>query len=640
MRAFFSGGVDKLHLPWVVEVLPTLVHLSLFLFFAGLLVFISNINHTVFNCVTWWIALFSTVYGCITLMPIFRHDSPYYAPLSASAWLLYASIQYIIFGVLSSFNLIIFSSETRGHFCDSRDRYRDWILRGRGKAAEETVSERSSEIDLGILEWAIDALGEDDIVEKFFEAIPRFFNSDLVQHLNEDFPDALSRKFWGTLEAFLGRTLLSNSVFESVKIRRLIICLNATNVIHGPYSVSKILYDIFEERWGQVLQSIETGHILAPWCRNDQSHISEPAKCIVTNILTRVPVRKRNDRWIALVVDQFDIPEHVLRDHINHGNNVLLYILIQLTRQAFRSGSWTQDILWTLSQFNIHETLLGLQRDFCALWNEIALEARRIGISSKPLDILREIRHAYIDLHQGTHASPTAFSASTGNRAHILYQPSSYPLCDISCHRANSTVQTPIPSIRSLVISNAGRTTLLGDLNDAVPLPRQHLPAASLDIAATPVIQGDVDVFTTFMAHHIPRRISSAGTVPQQSEELSMGPLIVSDSTLLPIPTAAVSRGIPVGPPSAVEPPRPRSAPGSPSSSRILAHYHHLTPHFSSVSDPYLMPSVGRAGTQYGAHDMGFPALMEEIHYPLSASVDTSISENTPQPEDHQHGLH
>ncbi|KAI0246123.1 hypothetical protein BJV78DRAFT_1135867, partial [Lactifluus subvellereus] len=36
MRAFFAEGVDKLHLPWVVEVLPTLLHLSLFLFFSGL----------------------------------------------------------------------------------------------------------------------------------------------------------------------------------------------------------------------------------------------------------------------------------------------------------------------------------------------------------------------------------------------------------------------------------------------------------------------------------------------------------------------------------------------------------------------------------------------------------------------------
>ncbi|KAI0245385.1 hypothetical protein BJV78DRAFT_1096577, partial [Lactifluus subvellereus] len=32
MRAFFAHGVDKFHLSWMVEALPTLIHTSLFLF--------------------------------------------------------------------------------------------------------------------------------------------------------------------------------------------------------------------------------------------------------------------------------------------------------------------------------------------------------------------------------------------------------------------------------------------------------------------------------------------------------------------------------------------------------------------------------------------------------------------------------
>ncbi|KAH9057260.1 hypothetical protein EDB87DRAFT_1812171, partial [Lactarius vividus] len=44
IRAFFFEGVDKFLLPWAVEALPTLLHLSLFLFFAGISVFLWNIN--------------------------------------------------------------------------------------------------------------------------------------------------------------------------------------------------------------------------------------------------------------------------------------------------------------------------------------------------------------------------------------------------------------------------------------------------------------------------------------------------------------------------------------------------------------------------------------------------------------------
>ncbi|KAI0299112.1 hypothetical protein B0F90DRAFT_1577513, partial [Multifurca ochricompacta] len=80
IRAFFAEGVDKLHLPWAVEALPTLLHLSLFLFFAGLVIFLFNVNHTVFKIVMCWVGICTGLYICVTLMPIFRHDSPYYAP--------------------------------------------------------------------------------------------------------------------------------------------------------------------------------------------------------------------------------------------------------------------------------------------------------------------------------------------------------------------------------------------------------------------------------------------------------------------------------------------------------------------------------------------------------------------------------
>jgi len=40
-----------------MEAVPVLLHLSLFLFFAGLSVFLSGVHHTIFKAVTAWIAL-------------------------------------------------------------------------------------------------------------------------------------------------------------------------------------------------------------------------------------------------------------------------------------------------------------------------------------------------------------------------------------------------------------------------------------------------------------------------------------------------------------------------------------------------------------------------------------------------------
>ncbi|KAN0140472.1 hypothetical protein V8E53_001681 [Lactarius tabidus] len=95
IRAFFSEGVEKCLLPWAVEILPTLLHISLSLFFASLVVFLCNVNLTIFKWVLSWVGLCMALYGCITCMPIIRHDSPYYTPLSLPVW-------HIVTGILFS----------------------------------------------------------------------------------------------------------------------------------------------------------------------------------------------------------------------------------------------------------------------------------------------------------------------------------------------------------------------------------------------------------------------------------------------------------------------------------------------------------------------------------------------------------
>ena len=85
IRSFFAEGVEKSFLPLAVEALPTLLHVSLFLFFAGMVVFLWNVDLTIFKMVLSWVGVCTALYGCITLIPIFRHDSPYYTPLTPLA---------------------------------------------------------------------------------------------------------------------------------------------------------------------------------------------------------------------------------------------------------------------------------------------------------------------------------------------------------------------------------------------------------------------------------------------------------------------------------------------------------------------------------------------------------------------------
>ena len=441
MRAFFSDGVNQMHLPWAVETLPVLIHVSLFLFFAGVVIFLFNINHSVFISAICWIGVFSTIYGWITSMPIFWHDSPYYTPLSSTAWSLHTFMAYAFFAVPAITFGRLGSSQVWELFRNLRKHYSDKMLGGVWKAAEDAALEQSQEIDLSILDWTIGALGEDDTLERLYEAIPGFLNSRMVD-LRRPLPDTVLSKFVDSLKGFCDRTLSSNSVSEEVKIRRLVIGTNATAEICDPADVNEIFFRFLRARVNQLPQSIQIAHILEPLCTCRDPDVCLDARQKVARIL--LSVRERDDRWVVLAKNQFGLPEHVLRNHIAHGDNsVLLLILIHVARQVLDNDASNMELLSSISGIDMRNTLPGLQNEFCALWNETVLKAKKRGIRSYPVLVLRQIRHAYIAIHQGTSAATTAFDASIKYHDPILYDPSTYPLCIINTHYPDSNSSSP-----------------------------------------------------------------------------------------------------------------------------------------------------------------------------------------------------
>jgi hypothetical protein len=441
LRAFFFDGVDKWHVSWAIEALPTLLHISLFLFFIGTLIYLFTTNLIVFGNVVWWVVLSMVAYLTITLLPIFRPDSPYYAPLSSPIWYLYVTIRYTAFKVLSSPAVRRVHVNTADRFGRLRESYYNEFLEDIGKTAEEIAWKQASDIDIRVLESTFDALGEVGAQEEFFAAIPGFFESELVNGLNDHITGEFRVKFSEALNQFLERTLSPSSVSESVRSRRLVISLNAAHVALGDDDVLQILWDILNGRWPNITQSVEVVQSLRHWAvKNDD--FTPYIRRIVAQAV--VDVRERGESWIALVMDEFGLPDPVIRKYIAHGNSALLSILIHVTRQTIRTGSQTPWVLLSLSGFSIHNTLPGLQHAFCALWNDILLEARVRGPDNTHVEVLREIRHVYIDLHRGTDAAPTAFSGATFDLDPILDDPRSYRFCNIANHRQDLTIHTSI----------------------------------------------------------------------------------------------------------------------------------------------------------------------------------------------------
>ena len=666
-RAFFAEGVDALHVQWAIEALPILLHVSLFLFFAGLLVFLFNINQTAFSAVVVWVAFSAGVYTYITLMPIFRYDSPYYAPLSSTAWFLYAGTLFVIFKVLC---FIPRRRDTPEPFRDQKDRYREWALGGVEKAAMDTASERSSVVDVRVLDWTTGALSSDDALERFFEAIPGFCDS---KEVSVRVPSQLGMKIRQVMDGFLDRTFTSELISESTKLRRLTICLNASNAALGSFAVSRILGNIFDGRWREAPQSIELGHSIRRWCLSSDEWVALTARSLVASIIA---AQERNDRWIALVKDQFGLPDRILRDNIRYGDSVLLVILLHVINNLFHAvlPPWDSNILRVLSRFDILNTLPHLQHEFCTLWNEIVQDAQNRRPYSTPLFILREVRHLYAALHGDTYFPPNGTSASPTTSNDTVWQPSSYPLCNVVSHHSS-----PMPHVHGTIVEQSTRASVVsspavlhfdptlapspssptrldipsipaphrrhsrqlpaeppaGDVAHAPPrffidttpplsvsTQSQSAPTASPEIVAAPATPGNIDISTApLLTDPIPQ--SGDDPASPRSEEPTIVPSpVVSDATPTPILTSTLSsEAIPVEPPSTSESPL------------------HLAPQVTSVSDPPVTPSIGTEDTQHDTGGLGSPTPTQmEIspHPPQSTSADPGTSASTSQAEDRQ----
>jgi hypothetical protein len=447
IRTFFSEGVEKCLLPWTADALPTLLHISLFLFFAGLVVFLCNVNLTIFTLVLSWVGLCMALYGCITCMPIIRHDSPYYTPLSLPAWHIVTGILLLIYRFLQWFNKSVryrYSSYWR--FQELEQSCRNALVRGMQKTAEETAQNSPSEIDTRAFMWTFDCLDEDHELEDFFSGLPGFRSSSVVRDPLPCLAEEEKWKLHWALCGLLDRTFSSHLLSAPSKNRRAMICAKAVDPEHMPNAFRILNAILINYAYsGPLATGIAT--ILRGWENNLGEEMIVSARFAISHVIaTRQP---RDNSWYAFASNELGLPDASLRDYAAHGDSLLLLVLIHVVRQQFihiRKEFWLggafSQVLDKASKFNAQDTSPELQHDFCALWNQIVRKVQDDDDWLVPFSILGRVRNVYLALHQGTDSASTLFSTSTDNWDPILWEPSSYPVCKIPGHCSDSTPRT------------------------------------------------------------------------------------------------------------------------------------------------------------------------------------------------------
>jgi hypothetical protein len=398
----------------LVKALHALIFVSLLIFFIGLLYFFRAVSRPIFHTALVWTVLF------------------------------------FVFHAYAQKSTISLQSGSPSH-----------TLFTQAKAEEKAPH---TDGDGDVLKRTLDMLRSDDYFEQFFEAIPGFLASKIVDDPRRNLDILGRQRLAEALVAFWNRTLSSNRASETVKGQRLVICMRLIEAAELSIAVPQILH-LFSVDLDGASQSVEIGHTLRILRNGKTASLS---RGVVASIISNA---ERNDRWFALAVDELGISRGVLRGYLAHGDSVLLANLIYITRQFFHNllqhdldptvtTRIASSLLPSVSKFDILNTLPELQHDFCALWNEIVQQVQSSGADINPfIDILVEIRHLYVALH-GTDAALGYSLTSTTGHDDLTRQRTSYPFCMVPDHRSNlATAATHLEKVCGNTIGGVSHPT-------------------------------------------------------------------------------------------------------------------------------------------------------------------------------------
>ena len=422
----------------------------MFLFFAGLVVFLRNVNLTIFKVVLSWIGFCTALYGCITLIPVFRRDSPYYTPLTLLARLVVAAILLLFlfpFGILFA---LFFACSRRS--CCVRP-YRifgyliDWFSRTWNtmfETPEEAVLRSPSEIDTRALMWTFGRLDEDHELAHFFSSMPGFYSSKVLKEPLSGLKDDQRLQLLVAMVGLLDRTL-SSDLLPDLKYKRADNCFTAIDLVYTPKAFSEVVLKFVSEDGYGPVNSTDVVRFIKRW--DSDKDEDSMAKAMFSIVVARV--QRHDDSWFVLASKELGRPETVLREYAANGDSLSLAILIHITRQQFihfGNTSWPSDaiasVLEAASKFNAQNTSAELQHEFCALWNEIARKAKKDSDWTIPNSMLKRIRSVYLNLHHDTNSAPTRFDAFTNEQDEVLDLPASYPICNVVGHSHDHSAST------------------------------------------------------------------------------------------------------------------------------------------------------------------------------------------------------
>lgn len=263
----------------VVEGIPTLLHIAVFLFFAGLVEFLVPI-HFGLACVMLVVVVISGgLYSVITVLPAMRRNCPYRTPLSGICW-----------RFLRAFSFLRFC-----YSCGEGKPITGNIAQGQELQATEYSVTRFQR-DFRALKWTVEVLTEDNDFEAFVEGLRVYLSdgtSPAIRYLILDTDTQLVHR----ISRLLG-TCQSTTLPTDARRRRALTAMGALKAL------VKVLDSVEWSRKWTSLASFDPilGQTLRQLQLDEEHTISSNAGLVITCIADKLrrdvgTITRRRDLW-------------------------------------------------------------------------------------------------------------------------------------------------------------------------------------------------------------------------------------------------------------------------------------------------------------------------------------------------------
>lgn len=182
VRAYLFQGVLRFRLGTIANAVPFLLHASVFLFLAGLIEFLFQINRVLAWVLLGWVFIGAKIYLVLTLLPFWYRDCPYMTPISGLLWRFVQAFQFAFLSTFRRISEIILPKSTsrRMNLKEYVGKCKDRLVGGLQHDLEKSAIGASPELDAFSMRWTLKSLREPSELESFIAGIPGFLGSVAV----------------------------------------------------------------------------------------------------------------------------------------------------------------------------------------------------------------------------------------------------------------------------------------------------------------------------------------------------------------------------------------------------------------------------------------------------------------------------